>query len=238
MFRPFVGDIYGLHKLYALLGSYNKRVIVEIGGANQATITQGVLNVVSSVKLTFQGLHPHRDAIRKRLLGIVNDPVPSNHSWGHSGFVAVHVRLGDFVQASEGKVLSTQGDGIRIPLSWYENILKRLRKRYPDRPIEMFSDGTEKELQPLLQSGARLYQSGSDITDLLAMSSASLLVGSNSSYSRWAAFLGNMPSIWLKKDTIEEKPSDPYVPILYVPYDATELHLWHQDVLSAEAFVG
>jgi hypothetical protein len=108
------------------------------------------------------------------------------------------------------------------------NVVKALQKRYPDRPIYIFSDGKEKELQPLLALGAKLYRSGSDITDLLAMSAASILVGSNSTYSRWAVFLGNMPSIWVKKDVEEERPSDRETPILYVPIDDTEPALWPQ----------
>ena len=69
------------------------------------------------------------------------------------------------------------------------------------------------------------------MTDLLMMSGASILVGSNSTYSRWAAFLGDMPSIWLRgakiaKDFAEERPTSPSTPILYAPMDTTELSLW------------
>jgi hypothetical protein len=34
------------------------------------------------------------------------------------------------------------------------------------------------------------------ITDLLALSQAKVLVGSGSGFSMWAAFLGQMPSVW------------------------------------------
>jgi hypothetical protein len=93
-------------------------------------------------------------------------------------------------------------------------------------PIFIFSDGKEHELMPLLELGATLYRSGSDMTDLLAMSAASILVGSNSTYSRWAVFLGDMPSIWVKREVQEEKPSGADIPILYVPIDATDPALW------------
>ena len=84
---------------------------------------------------------------------------------------------------------------------------------------------------PLLEMGATLYRSGSDMTDLLAMSGASILVGSNSTYSRWAVFLGDMPSIWVKREVQEEKPSGAETPILYVPIDATDPALWPHAVL-------
>jgi hypothetical protein len=58
------------------------------------------------------------------------------------------------------------------------------------------------------------------------MAGASILVGSNSTYSRWAAFLGNMPSIWLKTSVEAEKPSADETPILYTSLDCTEPALW------------
>jgi hypothetical protein len=138
----------------------------------------------------------------------------------------VHVRLGDFAQVSDTKLVAGGRNNTRIPLSWYAHLVKKLRVRYPQMPVSIFSDGTEQELAPLLESGATLYRSGSDMTDLLAMSCASILVGSNSTYSRWAAFLGDMPSIWIKREVQEEKPSGSNTPILYVPVDAIDPVLW------------
>lgn len=229
MFRPFPGEVYGLQKLFTLLSRYRKRTTIEISRSGQPALVKGALNIVSSRNFTFQGLHQYRDLIRERLLGIVNDPVPKDHCWGQGGYIAVHIRLGDFAAIADPKVILSGRTNTRIPLSWYLTVVKALRKRYPDRPIYIFSDGKEQELQPLLALGAKLYRSGSDITDLLAMSGAAILVGSNSTYSRWAVFLGNMPSIWVKKDVEEEKPSDPGTRILYVPIDCTEPALWPQD---------
>jgi hypothetical protein len=112
-------------------------------------------------------------------------------------------------------------------MSWYVNLIMALRRRYADKEIHIFSDGEESALRPLLATGATLYRSGSDMTDLLAMSGASILVGANSTYSRWAAFLGNMPSIWLKTAADAEKPSAPETPMLYFPLDTPEPVLWN-----------
>ncbi len=112
-------------------------------------------------------------------------------------------------------------------MSWYTNMMRAMRERYRDKPIYIFSDGDAKQLKPVLEQGARLYRTGSDMTDLLAMSGASILVGSNSTYSRWAAFLGDMPSIWLRTAADIEKPSGPGTPILYVPLDCGEPVLWN-----------
>ena len=226
MFRPYAGELHGLCKLLALLKTYGNRKIIKVGGTGEAKIIEGSLNVVTNTTFTFQGLYAYRDVIRQRLLGVVNDPVPSDHSWGKSGFIGVHVRLGDFAPVADPKLVSSGRANTRIPLSWYVTMVQALQKRYPDMPVRVFSDGKEDELQPLLALGATIYRSGSDMTDLLAMSSASVLVGSHSTYSRWAVFLGDMPSIWLKTDIEDEKPSSLDTPILYVPIDVTEPVLW------------
>jgi hypothetical protein len=231
MFKPYPGDIHGLGKLVTLVRRYKKRTVVEVDGSSRPALLSGALNVVTCLKWTFQGLHPYRDLIRRRLLGILNDPVPPDHCWGRGEFIAVHVRLGDFYKVEDPKLVVSAPHGTRFPIIWYVNVAQALRSRYPNMPILVFSDGKIEELQPLLEVGARLYRSGSDMTDLLQMSAASILVGSNSTYSRWAAFLGNMPSIWLQgarmaKEVSDNKSAAPDTPILFVPIDANEVTLW------------
>jgi len=228
MFKPYSGDIHGIGKLVTLLRMYRKRVVLKVGEPAEPVIVKGALNFVVSSRFTFVGLHAHRPAIRQRILGTINDPVPENHRWGSGGYIAIHIRLGDFSEVPADTLVSEAhpSPSFRIPLSWYTNLTRALRKRYRDKPILIFSDGERKTLAPVLDQGAELYRSGSDMTDLLAMAGASILVGSNSTYSRWAAFLGNMPSIWLKTVADAEKPSDPEVPILYLTLDCVDPAFW------------
>jgi hypothetical protein len=226
MFRPFADEIHGVKKLLTLLWSYRRRVILKVGESTDPVVVRGVLNYVVSSRFTFRGLHAHRAVIRERLLGTVNDSVPANHCWGGGNYIAIHIRLGDFAEAADDALIKAAQDNLRIPMSWYVNLTRALHRRHGDTPIFIFSDGDETLLRPILDEGAKLYRSGSDMTDLLAMSGASILVGSNSTYSRWAAFLGNMPSIWLKTAAGAEKPSAPETPILYVPLDTLEPALW------------
>jgi len=228
MFRPYTGELHGLRKLLALAFRYPKRAVIDVSGASQPPLVRGALNFVSNRKFTFQGLHPYRELIRRRLLGIVNDPVPAHHSWGQGKFVAMHVRLGDFAMIADPKIITTGKTNTRIPMTWYVKLVRVLQERYPDFEICVFSDGKQQELQPLLALGAKLCQSGSDLTDFLTMCAASVVVGSNSTYSRWAVFLGDMPSIWVKKEIDDEQPSDPGTRICYVPIDAAEPVLWPQ----------
>lgn len=226
MFRPYRGEIHGLRKLWTLLWGYRNRTLIDVDRGARPLLTKHGLYVVSNRNFTFEGLYAHRAAIRERMLGILKGPPPPDHTWGRSGYIAVHVRLGDFAQTADPKLVTGTVDNLRIPLYWYVNVVRNLRVRLPQKKILVFSDGKESELKPLLELGATLYRSGSDLTDLLAMSSASILVGSHSSYSRWAAFLGNMPSIWVEKKVAPERPTDPQTPLVYVPVDATDMTLW------------
>lgn len=225
MFRPLADDMHGLHKLVSLSIRYLKRVVVEIDGINAPNLVAGALNLVRSKEFTFQGLHSHRDVVRNRLLGIVKDPIPPGHCWGNGKFIAIHIRLGDFTQLSDPSLITSGPTNSRIPLSWYVNLAKSLRAKFPAMPLVAFTDGKPDELHQLLDLGVKIYRSGSDITDLLAMASASILVGSNSTYSRWAAFLGNMPSIWLQTHNPEERPTATGVPLQYVALDSSEASL-------------
>lgn len=223
MFRPYPGEISGVRKLITLLSTFSKRNRVHIDKSGHSAVAEGHLNVVACTKFTFAGLHEYREAIRERLLGIVRHPVPADHSWGKGGFIGVHVRLGDFTVVTDPTVISKGTfSSTRIPLSWYESVVRALRRKHPDMPVRIFSDGTDAELAPLLALGATTFRSGSDILDMLALSSCSLLVGSHSTYSRWAAFLGDMPSVWLDIEKKDEQPSGAATPCVYVPLDATE----------------
>jgi hypothetical protein len=226
MFKPFAADIRGIRKFRTLLLSYRKRQVVKVGNVTEPALVAGATNFVVSDQFTFRGLHPHRALIRERLLGIVKDRVPESHDWGSGNYIAVHVRLGDFAAVADTARINRGEPNLQIPLSWYITLIAALRKRYADKEIYLFSDGGEGQLKPLIELGAKLYRSGSDMTDLLAMAGASVLVGSNSTYSRWAAFLGDMPTIWLKTSAQAEKPSAAETPILFIPLDAQEPALW------------
>jgi len=227
MFKPYPGEIAGVKKLMALLRGFPSRHVVEVAYDKESRVAGGLLNIVHCPKFTFQGLHEHRDTIRRRLLGIINDTVPAGHVWGKAPFIAVHVRLGDFRTVRNVEEIRSGVANSRIPLSWYVNVVRALRLRYPDMPVRIFSDGRDAELEAILSLGASVYRTGSDILDLLAMASASIFVGSNNStYSRWAVLLGNMPSIWLDSESRGEQPSSPDTPILFIPLETREPVLW------------
>ncbi len=211
LFRPHPREICGAEK-YAFLAAHwrrRKRLETRFDCSIGEPKPHG-LTVVEAPggKFTFTGLHERRAMIRERLLSILIDR-PLQTAWGGAGYVAVHVRLGDFLPADTAKVKTGTVEGLRIPLAWYGSVIRRVREIWPDMPIRIFSDGREQELADLLSiPGASLQRGSTDISDLLGLSQARLLIGSHSTFSRWAAFLGDMPSIWFRTDRLPERPND------------------------------
>jgi hypothetical protein len=75
--------------------------------------------------------------------------------------------------------------------------LQLLTSHWPNVPIEIFSDGTDEELASILQLPKVVRANYKNaVADLVAMTRLRLLICSGSSFSAWAAFLGNMPTIW------------------------------------------
>lgn len=101
--------------------------------------------------------------------------------------MAMHVRRGDLKNA-QGEFLTS--------LSWFESVVKVVRNvSGVERPIQLFSDGKEEEVAPLLRlPNVFRVNTGSAIGDLLAMARAKFLIASGgSTFSTWAGFLGQMP---------------------------------------------
>ena len=108
----------------------------------------------------------------------------------------MHIRLGDFIRASLEEVKQGKHNSV-IPIEWYVAMANNLRAILGYQvKIFVFSDGTDQELQPLLELGnVERITFGSSIGDILALSNAKLLVASGSSFSMWARYLGRMTTI-------------------------------------------
>ncbi len=220
MFRAHPEEISGLKKtLFLLTMRPRKTIVVQLSNTDTQAAPTGLTMITADWEWTFLGLHEHRQMIRERLLQILHAP-PQTPKWGGDKYIAAHIRLGDFVPVPADQLKTGHIEGLRIPLAWYANVIRRVRAVFPELPVRVFSDGREHELQSILTiPGVVLWREPTDIGDLLALSAARLLIGSNSTYSRWATFLGNMPSIWLKTEKASEKPSGEGTPILHIADD-------------------
>lgn len=116
---------------------------------------------------------------------------------GNAPTVAIHIRYGDFRSMAPDSEKNIARDGIpllhRVPIPLLLDMIDDVRMALGERtPIRVYSDGTDQELAPVLNTvGVERSPANSAITDLLEMSSAKLLVGTpHSTFSMWAAFLG------------------------------------------------
>ncbi len=132
--------------------------------------------------------------------------------------IVMHVRLGDFKRVEQVILEHTSNQGMyfgegvvsesvetlkagasntSIPISWYVMIVRQIREVVgEERKVYVFSDGTQEELEPILQLGnveRRTY--GTAIADIMAMSKAKLFIASGSTFSRWVRFFGRMNTI-------------------------------------------
>ncbi len=110
--------------------------------------------------------------------------------------VCMHVRYGDYVDLDQGDFPNF--NHVRQPLAWYIHALNECRRCLgKSTRAWVFSDASDAEVQPLLGiTGVRRAFFGSSIADLLAMSTARVLIASGSTFSMWASYLGRMPTIW------------------------------------------
>lgn len=108
-------------------------------------------------------------------------------SYDFRNCIAVHVRLGDFPEEH------------RTPLEWYkEKILSKSNEG--QYRFLLFSDGTDEELKDLtsLPNTERVFF-GNAIADIYAISKCMFLIGSDSTFSGWGAFLGQVPCVFYRK---------------------------------------
>lgn len=102
--------------------------------------------------------------------------------------VAIHVRLGDY-SANQ-----------RIPLKWYSGIIHGILAIKPDTQFSLFSDGSDAELKELISiKGVSREFYGNAFADMYAMSRHKLIIASDSTYSAWAAFMGQKPVVFSRR---------------------------------------
>jgi hypothetical protein len=111
--------------------------------------------------------------------------------------VGIHVRRGDFLRLGDPAAMECM-DNTALPIEWYVAALRAVRARVGETiPARVFSDGTGEELAELLAEPAvEREENGSAISDLLALSRSRLLIASGSTFSMWASYLHQVPTLW------------------------------------------
>lgn len=146
---------------------------------------------------------PYRNEVRQMFgQGIVHRSIPK---------VALHIRRGDYLKASE----------FHVNL-WQTDYYKQAIELFPDEEFLVFCkdrQNTEidradhawcvENLLPLLKGRGKMYDpaTATETDDLNAMASCKSLIGANSTFSWWAAYLGGhekvvMPKQWFTDGVI------------------------------------
>jgi hypothetical protein len=172
------GYISGVHQLWVRL--LDRQVVLFKGaGDHFATLTGWDQILLAELKNMTRQRWLHRaDEIGSVALG-------------------VHVRRGDFVQARSADDFIFNG-AVRTPLQWFVQSIEAIRDISGNLvPAIVVSDATDAALRDLLSiKGVERADTGSAVGDLLVLARARMLIGSGgSSFSAWAAFLGQMPTV-------------------------------------------
>jgi hypothetical protein len=193
LFKVGPEDLSGLHRLWVLLT--HKRV------PENASVHAGAGDIVVTTGLggLFDGLLEHSAFLRDELTAILaNNRMPQlTKAYASEEAIAVHVRYGDF-SAVDQQVSKNGGANRRQPIEWYVAAVGAVRKQLGEGVhVNVFSDARDEELSPLISlPKVRRVQGNNAIEDILLISNHKIFIASGSTFSMWASFLGQIPTIW------------------------------------------
>lgn len=147
------------------------------------------VKVIEGLGDYFKDLLEYSDVIANYMEQHVQSKVLKKvHEYDFASCVAVHIRLGDYPE------------NVRVPISWYKEKIEQLKSAHPEYRFLVFSDGTDEELSALhrIENVERVFF-GNAIADIFAISKCCFMIGSDSTFSGWGAFLGQVPSAFYRK---------------------------------------
>jgi hypothetical protein len=163
----------------------------EVSGINKLiklSICRKQIEIIDNMGNYFRDILNDADIIAKYIeQHIVPKHLESVNVFDFSNCVAVHIRLGDYLE------------NLRIPISWYKNEIEEKQKEAAYKFL-IFSDGKDEELAELtaMPNVERVFF-GNAIADIFAISKCCFMIGSDSTFSGWGAFLGQVPCIFYRK---------------------------------------
>ena len=161
----------------------------EVSGMNKIlSVLIRQPHIEEGLKDYFADFMDDADYIRHYIIRHIRSEIKERvDSYDCGGCVAVHVRLGDYPAEH------------RTPLEWYEAKIQELSKN-GERRFLLFSDGTDEELRCLTSlPGVQRAFFGNAMADIYAISRCRYLIGSDSTFSGWGAFLGQVPCVFFRK---------------------------------------
>ncbi len=134
--------------------------------------------------------------VKSELLNIMSSHHLEKAMSSNNNSIAIHIRMGDFEDSNNEDFLRGGAWNYRVPIEWYKTIIGKIRK-VSNIPIYIYSDADDIELEEILEiDNCNRAYFGSAISDMIALSRCRILVSSASTFSMWASFLGQIPTIW------------------------------------------
>jgi hypothetical protein len=192
LFHPTKEYITGISKVWNL--AFRKWVPENL--ARVQSPGPGCVVEFRGMEGKFQPFLHDLDIIRSALLSMTREEHLAGFKATDPAPIGIHIRRGDFLQRSSYEQTVNSHNSL-LPLSWYIAALKSVRQLCGRAvPAFVFSDGQDEELSPLLSmENVKRTEFGSSIADILALSRSRLLIASGSTFSQWASYLGQVPTI-------------------------------------------
>lgn len=146
----------------------------------------------------FKDLKSSQPLVKQKLYEYIKPSLLQSILSKPSPEIAIHIRRGDYQKPHKGDDFAVRRY-VYTPLGWYIDTLSKIRCVVDSNiPATIFSDGYEDELSEILElPNVSLSPETSALSDLLSMSRSKLLIAScHSSFSSWASYLGQCPTIW------------------------------------------
>lgn len=137
--------------------------------------------------------------LRSQLQNIIRPHLyPDHESPLTEPYIGIHVRRGDFTPTTNLAQLRRGTANLQTPLTWYLQLVATMTSTLGrDARFVVTTDAPAADLAPLLhQSHVHLYRGVNALQDLLALTGSSCLITSASTFSQWASFLGQVPTVW------------------------------------------
>lgn len=158
------------------------------------SVKRGKVVFSRTVSQFFEGLIAHQQLISRRLQEIVNPDL-----WKRSEclgpFIGIHIRRGDFcvshLKTSDEWFVAAARKAFKLPDAKGVTTVRVFSDAYPADIVsiteQLSNDGYNVIVMPKAPA----------IQDILGLSKARVLICSpHSTFSMWAVFLGQMPSVW------------------------------------------
>lgn len=179
-------------RYFSLLRLKKSKVLLQKDADQIVNWTEtAIFNEIPHWSDMFDVIRDHRQLVVAQFWNTLTERIKTRLSQYDAPSISIHVRMGDFRELKEGEDFAKVGS-VRTPINYFVNCLTLLREYLGfNMPATVFSDGSAKDLQPLLSlPNVESANDDLDIVHLALMSKSKIIIMSaGSTFGFWAGFL-------------------------------------------------